>query len=130
MKALRKFTLLIVAALCIGMMSSCAENKLQKVIEETNKAMPINVARNFKVVNMEDDGQYVVINYELNDQIYDLSQIKENTNKEAMQQQVQQMFAGNPFIDVIKESGRGLKFNYKAVPSGESFELTLEEGEF
>ena len=76
MKALRNFTLLIVAALCIGMMSSCAENKLQKVIEETNKAMPINVARNFKVVNMEDDGQYVVINYELNYQIYDLSQIK------------------------------------------------------
>lgn len=132
MKTLKHITLLFVAVVCLGL-ASCAENQLQKAIEETNKMMPIKIARNFEITNVTDDGQYVVYRYELAENIYDMDQIRQYATKEAMQQQLQTMLQSNPdgkaFFDIVKESGRGLKFEYVGTPSGDTCEVTLENDE-
>lgn len=132
MKTLKHITLLLVAVICLGL-ASCAESKLQNAIDETKKVLPIKIAHNFEITDINDDGQYVVYRYELDEDIYDMAQIRENATKEAMQQQLQMMLAANPegkaFFDIVKESGRGLKFEYVAMPSGDTCEVTLDNNE-
>ena len=134
MKMMKKlFTLMAAAAVLSVAMTACqTKGRLAEIAEQANKQCPISMGMSGNIVSVEFDGEDIVYNAVLNDEIVDIDLME--ANKEMAKRGALQIFA-NPskdikvMVDELKSAQAGMKIVYKSAAKNKTFtlKLSLEE---
>lgn len=116
------------------LLASCHnDSKLKEAIEQSKTELPKEIVPQFTMQSLSDDGQYVTYRYLYADSLYNPKRDIENTTPEVVKGTTLRTLRDNKpsdeFFDAVAEAGRGFRFVYVGVPSGDScsLEITPEE---
>lgn len=124
--------LLCSLSLVLMLATSCQEAKLKAVITVANKQCPMDMGQAGKITSIIYDGNNVVYNFQLNEEITDIDALKKN--QDGMKESIKTMFR-NPtrevkkMFEIMVDCNAGLQVIFMSDKSGNKAiaELTTEE---
>lgn len=124
-----------VAAFCVcaGLSSCSSDAKLKAMIEASATACPSEIAKDFVMESIKDDGSYVVYRYVYADSLYDPLANMKRYGAEKVKQTSLRTLRDTPgskeFFEEVGNAGRGFKYVYIGKSSGDSSALVIEPEE-
>ena len=117
-----------------GCISSCSsDSKMKAMIEMSAKSCPVEIAKDFTMESIKDDGTYVVYRYVYTDSLYDPLANMKVYGPEKVKQTSLRTLRDTPgskeFFQEVANAGRGFKYVYIGMPSGDSSALVIEPEE-
>lgn len=127
-----RFMLLYSVSLLMTVMTGCQEAKLKTVIEIANKQCPLDIGEAGKITSIIYDGNNVVYTFNMNEEITDIKQIKENPEgiKSSIKLMLQHPAADvKEMLELMAKCNAGLHMIFVGNKSGEQAvcEFTAEE---
>lgn len=111
-------------------LTSCnSDSKLKALIESNINECPLEITKQFTLVSVVDNGTDLVYRYEYADSLYDPAanqkQYGDQAMKEVSLRALRDTPASRELFDAVAEAGRGMRYEYIGVPSGDSCALVI-----
>lgn len=123
---------MLLSALVLTLFCGCAQDQLQKAIDDFNSKCPMTIAMVARIMDASYENDRVAIRYELDDRLMKIESMGES--KELIKKQILASFSEptselKKFVDVILAADATLEFVYEGRLSGEktSVIITPEE---
>lgn len=111
---------------------SCSESKLQVQVELANKEFPMEIADGLTVDNLTIEGDYVVYNITVDEDVCDIGSL--NRNKQQVKEDIMATLKSDAsvseFLKVCADANKGIAYKYTGDTSGDTCMITIETFEF
>lgn len=132
MKLIRLMTIMAAAVVMMVSAASCgsSDKALEKTIDEINKELATQSMPGIEKMFMTMDDSNVIYNYIVDENDCSLEDMKANLSEQRDEIKTSVINdSSNPFIKLVKVSGRGMVFHYEGSASGESYDIEFTNDE-